>query len=65
MAKVKEIAVKTLMKAAVNEVNAETMEKAKLRYKQKYRELKQAEKVVANIQRELDALEVELNDELH
>ena len=48
---------------AIAEVEKEDMEKAKRKYKTKMQELKNAEKVVKNIKRELEDLDDELSQD--
>lgn len=55
--------IKAAKEAALAEVEKENMDKAKNRFKQKMHELKAAEKVVANIKRELEDLDDELRND--
>ena len=64
MAKIKELGIKAVIAAAANEVQKETLDEAKKKYKNKLIQLKQAKKVVSNIKRELEDLELELINDL-
>ena len=55
-----EINPKTVRAEAEKEVAEELTKRAKETYKRKLRELKAAERVVANIQRELEDLDVQI-----
>jgi hypothetical protein len=50
-------------KEAAAELRGEQVEEAKIRFKEKLSELADAEKMVANIQREIEDLEAELSGE--
>lgn len=56
--------VKKALEEAKKEISEEKFKKAKERYKTKLRELEQAKTIVANLNRELEDLEMELSNEV-
>ena len=55
--------VKEAKAEAIKEINAEQLESAKNRYKRKLKEISNAQKIVANLNRELEDLELELSQD--
>ena len=56
--------VEKIIQEAKDEVNKEVLEKAKKEMKERLRELSRANKLVANIEREIEDLELKLQQEL-
>lgn len=52
----------SIIREAKNEINKEILEELKGKYKSKLRELQRAKQIVANVEREIELIEAEMDD---